>query len=363
MKILTTIGARPQFIKAAAVEHVLRGARLHNPSLKTILVHTGQHYDYGMSRVFFEELGLPEPDYDLGIGSGSHGVQTGRMLEALEAVAATERPDCLLVYGDTNSTLAGALVAAKLHIPVAHVEAGLRSFNRRMPEEINRVLTDHLSRWLFCPTQTAVQNLEREGITRGVSQVGDVMYELVTRYARQADLPQDWASRGIAPGRYALATVHRAENTDDPVRLTGILAALAELAADVPVVVPLHPRTRKIIAGIDGALTEDLQIVEPLSYVAMIAAESKASIILTDSGGVQKEAFWLGIPCVTLRDETEWIETLEHGRNRVTGADSSRILQAARAQFSAGTFRPTPVDHPNAASEIVHTLLNGEFLK
>lgn len=359
MKILTTIGARPQFIKAAAVEHAFRDARSDHPNLHTVLVHTGQHYDYGMSRVFFEELDLPEPNYDLGIGSGSHGVQTGRMLEALEAVVTREAPDCVLVYGDTNSTLAGALVASKLHIPVAHVEAGLRSFNRRMPEEINRVVTDHLSAWLFCPTTTAVQNLKREGIERGVSNVGDVMYELVTRYAPTARLPASWAELGITAGHYALATVHRAENTDDATRLRGILSAFADLSRDIPVVVPLHPRTRKILSTTGFSVDGHLHIVDPLSYGAMVAAEHRASLILTDSGGVQKEAFWLGVPCVTLRDETEWIETLEHGRNRITGADAGRILDAARAQLSAGRFEPSVVDLPNAASDIVRILLKG----
>jgi UDP-N-acetylglucosamine 2-epimerase len=357
MKILTVVGARPQFIKAAAVEHAFRDARKSDAAFQTVLVHTGQHYDYGMSQVFFEELGLPEPNYDLGIGSGTHGMQTGRMLEALESVLLAERPQCVLVYGDTNSTLAGALAASKLHIPVAHVEAGLRSFNRQMPEEINRVLTDHLSQWLFCPTPTAVENLEREGIHDGVAEVGDVMHELVTKYAPLNKLPAEWERRGIRPGGYALATIHRAENTDDADRLSNIVSSLVDLSRDVPVVLPLHPRTRKVLSTMALDSHPRLVIVEPLSYGAMIASERNAALVLTDSGGVQKEAFWLGIPCVTLRDETEWLETLDNNHNRLAGANRSLILSAARQQLETGRFTPLPVERNSAASDIVRTLV------
>src|SRR5262245_37231046 len=235
MKVLTVVGARPQFIKAAAVGYAIESARKGGAELHSVLIHTGQHYDADMSRVFFDELGLQVPDRDLNIGSGSHGAQTGRMLESIESAIQADAPDVVLVYGDTNSTLAGALAAAKLHIPVAHVEAGLRSFNRRMPEEVNRVLTDHISRWLFCPTDTAVANLKSEGIEQGVQMVGDVMYELVARFGSNGELPGGWRELGVEPKQFVLATIHRAENTDDVTRLSGILGALDEIATDVPV--------------------------------------------------------------------------------------------------------------------------------
>ena len=324
-----------------------------------MLVHTGQHYDFQMSKVFFDELGLQPPDRDLNIGSGSHGAQTGRMLEAIESVIQTEQPDVVVVYGDTNSTLAGALAAAKLHAPVAHVEAGLRSFNRRMPEEVNRVLADHISRWLFCPTATAVANLRSEGIVDGVELVGDVMYELVVRFGGSGTLPADWRDLGIESSRFVLATIHRAENTDDPARLRSILEALAEIAADLPVAMPLHPRTQKLLPGVGIRLPEGLRIVPPLSYRQMVAAEGQASLIVTDSGGVQKEAFWLGVPCVTARDETEWLETLTDARNIVAGAKRPDLLEAARRQLARGRLNPPPVEQPAAAASIVEALVRG----
>lgn len=321
LKIVTIVGARPQFVKAAAVSRVLR--RRH----AEVLVHTGQHYDQNMSAVFFEELGIPAPDVNLAVGSAGHGAQTGAMLAKIEDVLLAERPDWTLVYGDTNSTLAGALAAVKLHIRVAHVEAGLRSFNRAMPEEINRVLTDHASDLLLCPGQTAVENLAREGITSGVALVGDVMADALRLAVERAD-PTILATLNLAAGAYALATIHRAENTDDPARLAEILAGLAAL--EMPVIFPVHPRTRRAIAALGLEPPPGLRLIEPVGYLAMVALMRGARVILTDSGGVQKEAYWLGAPCVTLRDETEWVETVAQGWNTLAGADAARIVAAAR---------------------------------
>lgn len=323
MTIVTIVGARPQFIKAAAVSRGLR------KRFREILVHTGQHYDGNMSQVFFDELGIPRPDVNLEIGSGAHGAQTGAMLTAIEEVLLREKPDRVLVYGDTNSTLAGALAAAKLHIPVAHVEAGLRSFNRRMPEEINRVLTDHIADLLFCPSQTAVGHLAAEGIRHGVHRVGDVMYEALMHAVSLARGKSDVLNRlGVAPGQYALATIHRAENTDDPARLARLMEALQAVARDRPVLFPVHPRTRSrlpVLAAAGG-----LRLLEPAGYLDMARLEADAAVILTDSGGIQKEAYWLRVPCVTLREETEWVETVQQGWNVLAGADSERIVEAAR---------------------------------
>lgn len=328
MKVVTIVGARPQFIKAAPVCRELRKAH------REVLVHTGQHYDDAMSAVFFRELDIPEPDYNLGVGSGTHGEQTGEMLKRIEAVLLTERPDWVLVYGDTNSTLAGALAAAKLHIPVAHVEAGLRSFNRNMPEEINRVLTDHVSTLLFCPTQTAVDNLAREGITEGVHLVGDVMYEALLWAAERARAQSTILERlGLSEKGYLLATVHRAENTDDPARLQAILDAFRVI--DEPIVFPVHPRTqaRLSVLGFDLNVPH-LQLIPPVGYLDMVRLEQAARAILTDSGGIQKEAYWLGVPCITLRDETEWVETVTAGANVLVGADTARIVAAVRESKS-----------------------------
>ena len=328
MKIVSVIGARPQFVKAAPVGRALREA-----GHAEFLVHTGQHYDANMSDLFFEELDIPRPDANLQVGSGSHGAQTGAMLAGVEEIVAAERPDLVLVYGDTNSTLAGALAAAKLRVPVAHVEAGLRSFNRAMPEENNRVVADHLSDVLLCPSRTAVDNLRAEGITRGVHLVGDVMYDAVLRFAARARTRSDVLARlGLEPRGYLLATVHRAENADDPARLAEILSAFGELGETV--IFPVHPRTR-VRLGRGAALGANVRAVEAVGYLDMLMLEQHARMILTDSGGVQKEAYWLGVPCVTLRDETEWVETVEAGWNVLAGASRERIVKAVRELIPA----------------------------
>jgi UDP-N-acetylglucosamine 2-epimerase len=316
MKVVDVVGARPQFIKLAPI---LKAVERHNPQypdrpIQEILVHTEQHYDYEMSQVFFDELGLKVPDYHLGVGSGSYGYQTGEMLKRIEEVLLKEKPDLAMVYGDTNTTLAGALAAAKLHIPVAHVEAGLRSFNKKMPEEINRVLTDHLSDLLFCPTQAAVENLRREGIEKGVHLVGDVMYDAVLLYLDLAERKSEIMERlGLKPKSYALATVHRAENTDQPERLRAIFEGLERVAEEgLSVILPLHPRTRKRLNTL-GIHPKEVQVLDPVSFLDMLVLEKNARVILTDSGGVQKEAFFFRVPCVTLREETEWVETVGTG--------------------------------------------------
>ncbi len=329
MRIASVVGARPQFIKAAEVTRALR--RSHDQ----VLIHTGQHYDHGMSAVFFEELGLPEPDHNLGVGSASHGVQTAEMLQRSEAVLLEEAPDAVLVYGDTNSTLAGALAAAKLLLPVGHVEAGLRSFNRAMPEEINRVMTDHLSDLLFCPTRQSVANLEVEDITKGVHLVGDVMYDAALRSEGRARERGMAAELGLSPGQYALVTVHRPATADDPERLGEVVAALE--GYDGEAVFPVHPRTAKNLRafGLWDRLTAAVKVVEPVSYLEFQSLLLTAEVVATDSGGVQKEAYFFGVPCVTLREETEWVETVEDGWNRLVGTDREAILDALR------TFRPT----------------------
>lgn len=361
VRIVSVVGARPQFIKAAAVS---RAIAAHNetgsgPTLEEKLVHTGQHYDDNMSAVFFEELEIPRPAYHLGVGSGSHGEQTGRMLERIEQVLLGEKPDLVLVYGDTNSTLAGALAAAKLHIPVAHVEAGLRSFVRAMPEEINRVLTDHVCDLLFCPTPTAVANLAREGIDKGVHQVGDVMYDSTLFYARKAASLEEDMLRGLGLVRksFYLATVHRAENTDNQERLSCIFEAFGEIGGqDCPVIVPLHPRTVKYLHQYGLRVGDAVRIIEPASYLEMIVLEKNARMILTDSGGVQKEAYFLGVPCVTLRDETEWVETVEAGWNILAGSDKRAIVAAANAPVPSASPDRGVYGNGDAASRICDVL-------
>ena len=327
MRIITVVGARPQFIKSGPVSRAIRAT---NGAVTEYLVHTGQHYDDNMSRTFFEQLALREPDVNLGIGSAAHGAQTGRMLEALDAVLAEQPADAVLVYGDTNSTLVGALAAAQRRIPVAHVEAGLRSFNRDMPEELNRAVADRVSTWCFCPTDTAVRNLANEGITDGVHLVGDVMYDALQTYRGAADDAPVLAELGLEPHGYDLLTVHRAENTVQPEPLVALLHALG--ATGRTTVFPVHPRTRQLLEG--ATVPDAVRLVEPVSYLTMLALEANARTVLTDSGGVQKEAYWLRVPCVTLREETEWVETLEGGWNRLAGFDPPRV-EAALAAVSA----------------------------
>jgi UDP-N-acetylglucosamine 2-epimerase len=332
MKILTVIGARPQFVKAAMVSRAIsafRNGAGANPGLHEIIVHTGQHYDYNMSRLFFEELSIPAPDYHLEVGSGHHGVMTGAILSRVEEVMLKERPEVVLVYGDTNSTLAGALAASKLHIPVAHVEAGLRSFNRRMPEEINRVLTDHVSDILYAPTDAAVENLRNEGICRGVEKVGDVMLDAyLANKSLAAAKSRVLEELNLTAKEYALATVHRQENTDDSQRLSSIFQAFSHIAkTSFPVILPVHPRTRKMLAQFDIAADTDIKLIDPVGYLDMINLEVNSRLIFTDSGGVQKEAYFAEVPCVTLRNETEWVETVEAGVNLLAGRQCDSIIK------------------------------------
>lgn len=333
MKIFTVIGARPQFIKAAVVS---RAFTEHRTDVREILVHTGQHYDANMSDVFFDELNIPRPDHNLGVGGGSHGQNTGRMIEKLEALMLAEKPDWVLVYGDTDSTLAGALAAAKLHIPVAHIEAGLRSFNRRMPEEINRVLTDHIAALLFAPTELACTNLRNEGIADDkIHVVGDVMYDAALYYKPRARKPDWFDALGIAVNEFVLCTIHRAENTDDRKRMQGILEGLE--GAGLPVILPLHPRTRNKLQQMNLPLPANIKMVDPVGYLEMVWLEASCKLIATDSGGVQKEAYFHQKPCVTLRNETEWEELVQQGYNVLVGANSELIkkfiLESADYKF------------------------------
>ena len=357
MRIVNIVGARPQFIKAAVVSRALRSL----PGVVERLVHTGQHYDANMSAVFFDEMAIPWPDRDLGIGSGPHGAQTGRMLETIEEVLIADRPDWVLVYGDTNSTLAGALAAAKLHVPVAHVEAGLRSFNRRMPEEINRVLTDHASDLLLAPTQTAVENVLREGVpVARVHLVGDVMLDAACFYGERAARHSCVLERvGVEPNGYVLATVHRAENTDDPERLLALWNGLSLVAEELPVVAPLHPRTRAALARA-GALDRvcgALKVVNPVGYLDMVMLERQAAVIATDSGGVQKEAFFYQVPCVTLRAETEWVELVELGWARLQPPESATaVANAVRAALGTRGQPAAPYGDAHAGARIAALL-------
>ncbi|MHB8107548.1 MAG: non-hydrolyzing UDP-N-acetylglucosamine 2-epimerase [Candidatus Cryosericum sp.] len=323
-KVVSIVGARPQFIKLAPLSAELRRQGFHET-----IIHTGQHYDGNMSGLFFEELDIPKPDVNLEVGSGSHGAQTGKMLIAIEEVLLNERPDVVLVYGDTNSTLAGALCASKLHIPLAHVEAGLRSFNREMPEEINRIVADHVSDTLLCPNENAVNNLAREGVTKGVFLVGDLMMDALHHFSGIAKSKSHILNRvGVTAKDYFLATVHRAENTNDRGRLANILAAFSDIGRTV--VFPMHPRTKHRIAecGLATALGDNVIVTDPTGYLDMINLEQNALAILTDSGGIQKEAFWLRVPCITLRDETEWTETVNARWNVLAGANKEAILNA-----------------------------------
>ncbi len=330
MKVLSIVGARPQFVKAGIVSRELR-----KKEIKEIFVHTGQHYDFNMSEVFFKELQLPKPDYYLGIGSGLHGEQTGKMLIEIEKVLLKEKPDIVLVYGDTNSTLAGALASAKLHIPVAHVEAGLRSFNKKMPEEINRVLTDHISKFLFAPTEIAVENLKREGITEGVYNVGDVMYDIALESIEKIDEQEVLDKYNLKSKKFILTTIHRAENTDSRENLTNIMEALKEIANQgMKIIFPIHPRTKKAVERYNIDLkAENLLAVEPVSYFEMLVLEKNAKVIITDSGGVQKEGYFFRTPCIIPRNETEWVELIDIGFNTLTGAKKEKITYATLKEF------------------------------
>lgn len=336
MKIATIVGARPQFIKAALVSKAFKGG-----GIKEVLINTGQHYDYNMSKQFFLDLKMSDPAYDLGVGSMFPVEQTAAIMQKLAPVFARERPDMVLVYGDTNSTLAGAVTAARMKIPIAHVEAGLRSYDMCMPEEVNRVITDRLSTVLFCPTKGSVENLEKEGITQGVHEVGDIMYELAMEMAAVAEKRSKvLAEHGLEPGRYILATIHREANTDSAARLTSIVRGLCGIKGTV--VLPLHPRTRKMLKkfSLDGKLerARNIRILDPVGYLDMISLEKSAKRVITDSGGVQKEAYFFKVPCITLRPGTEWTETLENGWNRLVDVDFRRIISEADARPPRGRY-------------------------
>ena len=334
-RILTVIGARPQFVKAAAVSRAIANFS----GLEEVVVHTGQHFDRNMSAVFFDELGISTPAYNLGIGGGRHGEMTGRQLEAIEGVLLAEQPELVLVYGDTNSTLAGALAAAKLNIPVAHVEAGLRSYNRQMPEEINRVMTDHLSSLLMAPTVQAQRNLAKEGVpSERISMTGDVMFDAALHYAARARMPDWFGQSNLEPGGFVLCTLHRAENTDEVMRLTAILSGLARCR--LRVVLPLHPRTRSRIEDFGLTIPDSILAVAPVGYLEMVWLEKNCSLVVTDSGGVQKEAYFHKKRCVTLREETEWVELVEAGVNQLVGADADAIAEAIESSNKIATFDP-----------------------
>lgn len=347
IKIANIVGARPQFIKYFPVAEAIKNYNSNNGSvIKDMLIHTGQHYDYSMSKVFFDDFGIREPDYHLGIGSGNHGEQTGRIIQKVEEVFSTERPDIVLVYGDTNSTLGGALASAKLHIPVVHIEAGLRSFNKYMPEEINRILTDHISTLLFCPSKTAIRNLINEGFSNilndgetislnhpvqqskelssikadknnpAVVNIGDVMYDVLQFSIKIADKKSKILEQlHLAPKNYYILTLHRAENTDNPERLEKVIAFANDFAKDKAIIFPMHPRTRKIYENARVKLDKNVNIIEPLGYFDILMLLKNSLLVMTDSGGMQKEAYWLRVPCITLRDETEWVETVQSGWN------------------------------------------------
>jgi UDP-GlcNAc3NAcA epimerase len=358
MHIVTVLGARPQFVKAAVLSAAIQARSAAGADLRESIIHTGQHYDPEMSQAFFDQLGIPAPRFNLHVGSGSHGAMTGKMLAGIEDVLLRERPGLVLVYGDTNSTLAGALAAAKLHIPVAHVEAGLRSFNMKMPEEVNRVVTDRIADLLFCPTEAAVRNLQAEGRSAGVFLVGDIMFDAALMYGERADRHSSIMKRlQIEPRQYYLATIHRAENTDNSRRFDAILSALETLASqDCPVVWPVHPRPRPLIHAKNvGFGSSKWRLIDPLPYLDMVQLEKNARVILTDSGGVQKEAYFHGVPCVTLREETEWVETVAHGWNQVVGTEPAGILDAV-TNAKTGTTIP---DYGNgqAAEAILDRLL------
>lgn len=351
MRVITVIGARPQFIKAAVVSRALEAR-----SVNEVILHTGQHFDNNMSDVFFDELGIPKPAFNLGIGGGSHGQNTGRMIEGIEKVLMEEKPDWLLVYGDTDSTLAGALAAVKLHIPVAHVEAGLRSFNRRMPEEINRILTDHAATMLFAPTEAATINLSNEGINPDkVFNVGDVMFDAALFYGAKAEQHSQILKKlGIESKKYILATVHRAENTDALERLKAIIEGMTN--SEKQIVLPVHPRTRARMQSAGLTLSENVIAIDPVGYLDMVMLEKHAALIMTDSGGVQKEAFFYHVPCITLRDETEWVELVEAGWNQVVPPLNADVLTKAIAATRSQGRSIQPYGKGRAAEHVVNKL-------
>lgn len=357
IKIVTVVGARPQFIKAAALSRIIIND--FNNEVSEVIVHTGQHFDENMSDVFFNELGIPRPKYNLEISGGTHGKMTSRMLGSIEEILLEERPNWVLIYGDTNSTLAAALAAVKLNIPIAHIEAGLRSFNMRMPEEVNRILSDRISSLLFCPTVLSINHLKNEGIEAGVHLVGDVMYDVSLFYSEQAHTKSKILNDlDINEKSYVLATCHRAENTDDMNKLKEILTAINKISKEIPVVFPLHPRTRKIIEENNFFhYLESVKVTEPLPFLDMVRLEQCASSILTDSGGVQKEAFFYKVPCVTMRDETEWVETVDLGWNILTGADSNRIYNACMNGGYEKRHGGNPYGDGNAAKKCISILL------
>jgi UDP-N-acetylglucosamine 2-epimerase len=349
MRIASIVGARPQFIKVKPLIDELKKEKC-----KHILIHTGQHYDYEMSKIFFDELDIPKPDYNLEIGSHSHGKQTGLMLEKIEEILIKEKPHIVIVYGDTNSTLAGALAAGKLNIPVAHVEAGLRSYRLDMPEEINRVLTDHISKFLFCPTKTAINNLRKEGITKGVFWVGDVMYDIFKLKIKNLSL-KILSKLNLKPKKYFLLTIHRQENTDNLKNLKAIISAL--VTTKEKIVFPIHPRTEKALTKIKGLNFPNFLFINPVSYLDMLELEKNAKKILTDSGGVQKEAYWLKVPCITLRNETEWVETLQRGWNLLAGTDKVKIAKFIKNSITPHTYQNV-FKKGNTSEKIVKILLN-----
>ena len=361
MKIITILGARPQFIKAGSVSREILKQREAGADIQEVIVHTGQHYDANMSDVFFEEMQIPKPDYFLGIGGKTHGAMTGQMIEKIEEILVQEKPDWVMVYGDTNSTLAGAIAASKLHIKIAHVEAGLRSFNMRMPEEVNRILTDRISSVLFCPTQVAVDNLNNEGIGNWQADAkvvlsGDVMQDGAMFYQSLAQSPPGL----VVSDDYVLCTIHRAENTDDPKRLTAIFEALNEIAEKQQVVLPLHPRTKKIIQDLK-LNNQHLTIIDPVGYLNMVWLIDHAGLVMTDSGGLQKEAYFFGVPCITLRDETEWVELVEAGANALVGADKTKILDAFKnhSKFNIENSKLDLYGGGQASFEVVNFLNKG----
>lgn len=360
MKIITVVGARPQFIKAATVSRAILVHNKANPlnKIEELIVHTGQHYDANMSDVFFNEMEIPKPAYTLGIGGGSHGAMTGQQLEKIEDVLLQEKPDYVLVYGDTNSTLAGALAAAKLHIPVLHVEAGLRSFNMDMPEEINRILTDQISSVLFCPTETAINNLKAEGFTNKsckIINVGDVMYDAAMYYSSKSRKP-----KSVNVERdFALATIHRADNTDSEERLSSIVNALNEINLKTPVVCPIHPRTKKLIANLP--VKPDFLMIDPVGYFEMIWLLQNSTVVLTDSGGLQKEAYFFKKPCVTMREQTEWVELIDAGVNKLVGANQEDIISTTlnflKVPLNSDLFSNAAYGTANSANQIISHII------